>query len=246
MDSWPESEVFMTVTFGSARHDENGNLNGKAGDQLQKGNGNDFVGEVSMQPYYLHKYGWYGLRFKNIAHRHKMAERMVAASNNKHIGYSQAQRLGVVNKGIDTAEDTNCDCSSLVRRCFIEATGKDPGNFTTANEKAALMATGLVEEIKVTQANLMTGDILVSKRRGHTVVVVLGKSPDEPNVTYYPAYKGTSISIVTALAKVGERDTSMAHRKKIAAANGVNGYRGSAAQNIKLLGLLKSGKLIKA
>lgn len=236
----------MTVTFGSARHDENGNLNGKAGDQLQQGNGNDFVGEVSMQPYYVHKYGWDGFRFKEVSHRHKMAERMVTASNNKHIGYSQKGRLGIVTDGIDSLKDTNCDCGTLLRRCFIEATGKDPGNFTTANEKAALMATGLVKEIKVTKDNVMTGDILVSKRRGHTVVVVLGQSPDEPKVTYYPAYKGTSTSIVTALAKVGERDTSMAHRKKIAAANGVNGYRGSAAQNIKLLGLLKSGKLIKA
>jgi hypothetical protein len=34
----------MAVTIGSARHDENGKLAGKAGDQLQSGSGNDFKG----------------------------------------------------------------------------------------------------------------------------------------------------------------------------------------------------------
>ena len=42
------------VIIGSARHDEFGKLAGKAGDQLQTESGNDFKGEVSMQPYYKH------------------------------------------------------------------------------------------------------------------------------------------------------------------------------------------------
>lgn len=64
---------------------------------------------------------------------------------------------------------------------------------------------------------------------------------------YYPAYKGaTNTSLISGLAGVGEKDTSYAHRAKIAAANGVRNYRGTAAQNIQLLNLLKQGKLIKA
>jgi hypothetical protein len=66
------------------------------------------------------------------------------------------------------------------------------------------------------------------------------------STTYYPKYTGTSDSIVDALAAVGETDTSKAHRTKIAAANGISGYSGTAAENTKLLVLLKNGKLKKA
>lgn len=75
----------------------------------------------------------------------------------------------------------------------------------------------------------------------------LQKAPQEPKTNYYPAtpknWKGTSI--VAALAAVGEKDTSMSHRKKIAAANNIKGYIGSAAQNLQLVALIKAGKLIK-
>ena len=54
------------------------------------------------------------------------------------------------------------------------------------------------------------------------------------------------IGATTAFAAVGEKDTSYAHREKIAKANGVAGYKGTAAQNTGLLNLLKQGKLKKA
>lgn len=60
---------------------------------------------------------------------------------------------------------------------------------------------------------------------------------------YYPKYSGKSGSIVEALVAVGEKNTSLTHRKTIAAVNGITGYSGTAAQNTSLLALLKSGKL---
>lgn len=65
-----------------------------------------------------------------------------------------------------------------------------------------------------------------------------------PKVSYYPRYNGTTVSIVTALNSIGVA-SSFANRKKIAKANGINTYLGTAAQNTKLLNLLKQGKLIK-
>lgn len=237
------------VIIGSARHDEFGKLAGKAGDQLQAGTGNDFKGEVSMQQYYKHKYDWYVLRFKDVANRHKMAERMVKACNNSNNGYSQPDRLAVVRDGVESKKPTNGDCGTYIRRCFIEATGKDPGNFYTETEVAALTKTGLVELVKASEKELMIGDILVSKKKGHTAVVILGKSPEEPvkpKVNYYFRYTGKSTSLVEGLKAVGEKDTSLSHRKKIAAVNGISGYVGASTQNTKLLNLLKNGKLIKA
>ena len=232
------------VYIGSARHDENGKLAGEVGDQLQSGSGNDFKGEVSMQEYYAHKLGWDGLRFKKIEFRHKIAERMVAAINNPNIGYSQIQRGKILKDKIDSVKKTNCDCSTLLRECFIEATGLDPGNFTTAEAKKGLLSTGLVDEIKVKGADCMTGDILITKKKGHCAVVILGKDPGVEE--YYPKYNGLTTSIVSALVYVGEKDTSMNHRKKIAAANGVSNYQGTIKQNLQLVALIKQGKLKKA
>nr|DAQ15754.1 MAG TPA: protein of unknown function (DUF3597) [Caudoviricetes sp.] len=63
--------------------------------------------------------------------------------------------------------------------------------------------------------------------------------------SYYPRYKGFSISIVDALRAIGVKDVTLSHRKKIAKANGITNYKGTASQNLKMLKLLKKGKLIK-
>ena len=61
---------------------------------------------------------------------------------------------------------------------------------------------------------------------------------------YFKKYTGTSSSIVDALKNVGAK-SSYSYRAKIAAVNGIKNYSGSAAQNTKMLSLLKKGKLLK-
>ncbi|MBP5380094.1 MAG: glucosaminidase domain-containing protein [Ruminococcus sp.] len=61
--------------------------------------------------------------------------------------------------------------------------------------------------------------------------------------TYFKACPSSYTSIVDALNSIGV-DSSYAYRKKIAEANGITNYSGTAAQNTKLLNLLKQGKLI--
>lgn len=61
---------------------------------------------------------------------------------------------------------------------------------------------------------------------------------------YFKKYTEKSASLVDALKAIGAAN-SFSYRKKIAKANGVTLYVGTSAQNIKLLGLLKQGKLIK-
>ena len=63
---------------------------------------------------------------------------------------------------------------------------------------------------------------------------------------YYGKFTGITNSIVMALGAVGETDTSKEHRSKIAKANGIPNYSGTAEQNTKLLSLLKQGKLLKS
>lgn len=159
----------MAYIIGSARLDENGKISGgKAGDQTGK--------EVSTQNFYVHSKGWYVLRPKSATVANGIAKAMLQACNNNNIGYDQSGRLGVITYGTNSSVKTECDCSSLVRQCVKEASGKDPGNFNTANEATALEATGLFEMRKAytSSMTLYTGDVLVTKSKGHTVVVTSG------------------------------------------------------------------------
>lgn len=64
--------------------------------------------------------------------------------------------------------------------------------------------------------------------------------------SFYRKYEGKGTSIVSALESVGEKDTSFAHRKRIAIANGIKDYSGTVKQNLTLLDMLKKGLLCKA
>ena len=61
---------------------------------------------------------------------------------------------------------------------------------------------------------------------------------------YFAKCDKDETSIVDALRSIGENSTYTA-RKTIASANGIDGYSGTAKQNIALLSLLKQGKLIR-
>jgi hypothetical protein len=255
-----------TIIIGSARSDENGKYSGgKAGDQKQTSSANDTKGEVSMQTMYKHSKGWLVFRPKAVSVATQNASEMKNACNNAHIGYDQGQRTtlwiyvikNVIKSLVKVASDVEVDCSELIRTIIYIVTGKDIGDITTANEAAALKKSGLFEDsfeyISQEKTPVYDGDVLVTKTKGHTAIVVSGNPRTSGNTTtttsgtkYYPKYTGSSSSIVDALATVGEKDTSKAHRTKIAAANGMSGYTGSTTENTKLLKLLKNGKLIKA
>lgn len=231
--------------IGSARIDERGKASGgKAGDQTQR--------EVSEQKFYVHSLGWTILRPKSGNFANKIGAKMIEACNNENIGYNQFDRLGVVKNGISTKIATNCDCSSLVRQCIREVTGVDAGNFSTASEVKLLLNTGLFTQIDFVSEKdtpLYVGDILVTKKKGHTAIVTRGTKRD--TVRYFSAYKGSATGLDTILSSIGaniyydSKYTDYRKRSKIAEANGIKNYKGTEVQNIKLKQLARSGKLIK-
>lgn len=166
----------MPIIIGSARSDENGKYNnGTSGDQRQT-TSPDYKGEVSMQNFYNHSKGWYVLRPKNPSDAVLIASCCVRACNNPNIGYDQDGRYGILKCGTDSTAKTECDCSSLVRQCIKEATGIDVGDFYTGNEADVLEKSGLFEKrISYTSmTELFDGDVLVTKSKGHTVIVCSG------------------------------------------------------------------------
>lgn len=183
----------MAVMIGSARSDENGRAHGGAAGDQKSGR------EVSTQSWYKHSKGWRVLRCKIAEMRPHIAKAMQLACDNNQIGYDQYQRLTLYNDvkafNFDPSKTTKAvetDCSALVRVCVLYAmrkTGRsgDIQNFITSNEASVLLATGLFEELtgsKYTGQSdyLMAGDILVTKTKGHTVIVLTSgsKAENEP------------------------------------------------------------------
>lgn len=228
----------MAVIIGSARQDERGHYSGgKAGDQTGR--------EVSTQNFYNHSKGWNILRAKDNKVAEKLAEAMKIACGNNNIGYDQSGRYGVIKHGIKAKVKTECDCSSLVRACIIYATGKDVGDFNTENERSVILKSGLFDDIGSYKngKTLYNGDILVTRTKGHTVIVVSGAKKSKGK--YYPKYTGSSGSIVEALKAVGEDDVSKEHRAEIAKKNGFSNFKFTSEENSKMISLLKKGKLKK-
>lgn len=164
----------MGIIVGSARIDERGKASGgQPGDQTGH--------EVSTQAYYTHSLGWYCYRPKYISIANALADAMLQACQNDNIGYCQGHRTDVVTnlrKNGSLAKitvKTEADCGSLVRACCIQA-GFDPGNFNTASEGSCLeKSKQFMERFAVTsKTELFNGDILVTKSKGHTVIVVSG------------------------------------------------------------------------
>lgn len=168
-----------TVYVGSARIDENGNAHGgKAGDQKQGK-------EVSTQAWYKHSKGWRVFRLKDPVKAAKVAEIMDWACRSDLIGYDQYQRNTLYNElakaGFDgkpvLSKAVETDCSALVRVCLAFAGIDVPADFYTASMAKQMLDTGEIIELtggKYTDQPdyLGAGDILVTKTKGHTVVVI--------------------------------------------------------------------------
>ncbi len=199
------------VQIGSARLNESGKTTGgKAGDQTGR--------EVGVQAWYMHTKGWIVLRAKDPAAREKIAYAMAAACANEHIGYCQSHRTGATLAaepyGYDPAriqQDTETDCSELVRLCCLYAGIKVP-SFNTASEKTMLEKTGhFAVYTDGDHCNgpdrLLRGDILVTRTKGHTVVVLSdGAAAAQERATVPDAQ----------LVKVTKAESAKAYSKAIA------------------------------
>lgn len=62
---------------------------------------------------------------------------------------------------------------------------------------------------------------------------------------FYPKYTGSSVRLDEILKAVGAPFGSVNNRKKLANINGIVNYKGGLSQNMKLIALAKSGKLVK-
>ncbi len=167
----------MSVLLGSASINELGQLEGgKLGDQNGK--------EVLIQNWYLHNKGWVVIRATSPEVRKKIAKNMRNICKNDNIGYSYWDNCyGLLNEAskykYDASKvkikcDTNCAKSVI---CCIRYAGINVEDFNTGNEVSMCEKTGkfvVLTTAKYCKSSdyLLEGDILVTKTKGHTVVVL--------------------------------------------------------------------------
>lgn len=195
-----ETIKMAIVKIGSARIDENGNISGgRAGDQTGR--------EVVVQNWYLHSKGWIVIRARRPETAAAIADNMQAGCDNDHIGYCQAHRSSATAAAKEHGYDlskvaANCeaDCSELVRICCLYA-GIAVGTFHTASEVAVLKATGefdILTDDKYCKSSeyLLRGDILVTRSKGHTAVVLSNgeKGTDDRQPVCTPSLSRTAVA----------------------------------------------------
>ena len=227
----------MSLIVGSARIDENGKVSGGA---VGDNNGR----EISTQPYYMHKKGWYVLRPKTVELADGLASAMLDACANDNIGYDQSNRYGVIRmvKKYGTlkaiAEKTEADCSSLVRACCIQ-NGFDPGDFATSGEADKLEKTGKFKDRKPVDEKtvLYDGDVLVTKTSGHTVIITGGNSRSAKSDK-----NGSKLTSKTAKSSANKRSSSVAGTYKTT--TDCNMRHGAGKQNASMV-VLEQGTEVK-
>lgn len=218
------------VYIGNAVCDENGKAKGgQPGNQTGK--------ELRIQPWYLNKKGWRVFRAKDSEVAKKIAWDCRAACENMAIGYNQSKRNTLYNAAkpfdFDCAKvetPCECDCSSLVRVCILYA-GIEINDFNTSSEPTRLLNTGAFEEMvgeKYTDSPdyLKEGDILVTKTKGHTCVILNDgdkaydvepepspdpdpepspePTPEPPTVAYKVVVVGRSVNVRDSDSKAGK------------------------------------------
>lgn len=215
----------VEVKIGSARSNEKGAVTGgKPGDQTG--------GEVSTQNWYLHKKGWVVIRPKDKAVAEKIAKCMEMACANDNIGYCQTHRddlrkISVKYKySVDKVKvEVEVDCSALVRVCCLYA-GVKVDDFNTESQVKKLKNTGMFEVIRDKSVcngsdKLKRGDILVTKTKGHTVVVLTnGENAGSSSSGKNENKGGGNYMFSVGLIKKGSKGKEVLLFEKIAKANG--------------------------
>lgn len=163
---------------------------------------------------------------------------------------------------------TECSCQKMIERLKSIGSWEENENRTpnvgdiifydwqdngSGDNKGHSDHVGIVESVSGKTITVIEGnyDCSVKRRKiavnGKNIrgygVPKYDKAPTA-KVNYFKKYEGKTNSIIDALKSIGE-NSSFTYRAKIAKANNIKLYVGTASQNSNMLNLLKQGKLIK-
>lgn len=221
----------MDVIVASARDNEYGTgTGGEDGDQTGL--------ECSTQDFYVHELGWNLLRCKDKDKAMLIAKNMVAICDNNNIGYDLNRKHSLYQAskeyGFDASKvkvKCNTNCAEAIR-CSILYSGINCPNFWTGDEANVIMGTGMfnleTESSKTSDPSFMeVGDILVTKKSGHTVCVVSVEGKEEPKpMNEFEVYSDSKM--------IGDYVVTSQINLRV-----------FAGTNMKILGTIKKGEVVK-
>jgi N-acetylmuramoyl-L-alanine amidase len=176
----------------------------------------DFVAEI-----HLNAGGGTG---SEVYYAKKSADgKRIAANISKKISLA----LGIKNRGAKTKTGKSGDYFGIIRQTDMEA---------------VLVETAFIDTKDLDKVKTVEGQIACGIAIAEAIAESLQGA--QPKVWYFNKCNAKYTSIVDALKDLGI-NSSYSYRKKIAAANKISGYIGTAKQNTQMLNLLKQGKLIK-
>ena len=148
-----------------------------------------------------------------------------------------SKAFGITNRGAKTKKGANGDYFGIIRQTSMEAVLVETVFIDTNDLRCVATAEGQrVCGIAIAQA--------IAAARGVKKKAPAPAPAPVKKVYYFGKCNAKYTSLVDALKDQGF-NSSYAYRKKVAAANGIKVYAGTAKQNIALLTLMKQGKLIK-
>lgn len=151
----------------------------------------------------------------------------------------------VVNKAFYVIKNTSMP-AFLIENGFMDSKTDTPIILTAehAEKTAQGILAFLVGEFGLKELNVQSGSEQVNNGQTGSSQTDNSKCASAALQAgiYYPAYTGPKTTLAPALASLGV-DSSYAYRKKIAAANSITGYIGTAAQNTRMYNLLVAGLL---
>lgn len=142
---------------------------------------------------------------------------------------NEIAKLGFTNRGVKISKNlyvlkkTKNPCV-LIECCFVD--DKDDCTIYNREKMASAIVKGITGET-TTKASPKVDTPKINN-----------------SVSYFKKCDSKYKSFVDGLKSIGV-NSSYTNRKKIALLNGISDYKGTESQNIKLLGLLKNGKLRK-
>ncbi len=201
---------------------------------------------------YANKY-WFTDLLDNVAISNRFTC-WVAQYNSVNTYTGKYDMWQYTSSGSTDGIDGNVDLNILYRDIFTNSTGTVPtselpnlSNYKGTSIVDALKQNGIDSSFDNRKRLYVlagfTDEYTGSAIQNLNLLSKLGGNVDVSS-NYYPIPSYDGNSLVDALKDIGV-DSSFENRKKIAAKNNVNNYRGTAYQNNKLLKLLKKGKLLK-
>lgn len=178
----------------------------------------------------------------------------VAQYNSKNTYSGKYDMWQYTSKGKVNGINGNVDMNILYKNIFTNTKPTGNNNISTLPDLSNYKGTSIVDALKSVGYNssfaarekLYKEAGFNDKYKGTATqnTNLLNKLRGKSNTTYYPKPNYNGLSLVDGLKKIGV-NSSFENRNIIAIRNGITNYKGTIEQNMKLLKLLKEGKLKK-